>query len=838
MKKKQHILRISLFILIVEMFILYSANTFGAIIGDIDGSEDIDLRDAISAIQICAGMKPSSDTNADVNNNGKIGLEEAIFAIQVLSGIITIWYKDSDGDGYSDGTVLFSADRPSDIYYKASELIATRGDKNDNIANIHPETQELTYSLPSLQLTTITGYNGNVETIISNTPKSDYIGKPVLPVIPATVVLPAGHEFDHIEIEPGEKITLPGTHTVEHGQQPYPLLPDIEPLPTLHDPAVYSSDSPYPGKLYDMAGVQKLSGVSILMVNLNPVEYKPLSGQISYYKTLSLKVITNPEIQKQRNNKIRYRPSLVPLHLKVDNPETLSTYTDLPYTDLPYMVKSPITAGLCDPSETYRYVLITGKEIRDASTNVSVNDLIVHRRAQGISATIVTVEDIYGKYPGVDKAEQVRNFIIDAFNCWETEFVLLGGDVNIVPMRKLWCVAWPGSVYQDHIPSDLYYQCLDGNYNSDGDNQWGEPIDGDNGGDIDLLAELYVGRASAENATEMSNFVYKTLTFENNNSDYKKRVLLCGELLWKSSDTYGKEYMEEIRSGASTHGYTTAGFAADPAYTADVLYDKDSVWSKNAVTGKISSDNYSIINHLGHSNYDYVMRMHNPDADALDNSNFIFAYSQGCIPGNFEEDCIGEHLTTSTRGGMFAVVFNSRYGWGAHGSTDGKSQRYNREFWDAFFNENIVRLGIMNADSHEDNAWRINEPCMRWCYYESNLLGDPATSFVKTTSCDCRILPASQSFPSTGGTGSVSVTALSSCNWNTTNNDPGWITITSGSSGNGNGTVNYSVASCSGAGSRTGTVTIEGNNFTVTQECRDTDILIWDNGNWDEKNWN
>ncbi len=247
-------------------------------------------------------------------------------------------------------------------------------------------------------------------------------------------------------------------------------------------------------------------------------------------------------------------------------------------------------------------------------------------------------------------------------------------------------------------------------------------------------ANLLVGRASAENATEMSNFVYKTLAYENDTSSYKKSVLTVGEQLgFGGVSEYAKDLMEEIRLGVSKHGYTTSGFAKDPSFSAATLYDKDAVWNKSALIGKINSNAYSIINHLGHANYNYVMKFSNPDADVIDSSKFLFAYSQGCIPGNFEEDCIAEHLTTSTRYGMFAVVFNARYGWGAQNSTDGSSQRYNREFWDAYFAENMTQVGRMNADSHEDNAWRISEPCMRWCYYESNLLGDPATSLAVVT---------------------------------------------------------------------------------------------------------
>jgi len=83
--------------------------------------------------------------------------------------------------------------------------------------------------------------------------------------------------------------------------------------------------------------------------------------------------------------------------------------------------------------------------------------------------------------------------------------------------------------------------------------------------------------------------------------------------------------------------------------------------------------------------------------------------------------------------------------------------------------------------------------------------------------CTYTISPTSQSYNSDGGIGNVSVTASSSnCSWTATSNDS-WITITSGSSGTGNGTVNYSVLANSSTSSRTGTMTIAGGTFTVTQ---------------------
>jgi hypothetical protein len=85
-----------------------------------------------------------------------------------------------------------------------------------------------------------------------------------------------------------------------------------------------------------------------------------------------------------------------------------------------------------------------------------------------------------------------------------------------------------------------------------------------------------------------------------------------------------------------------------------------------------------------------------------------------------------------------------------------------------------------------------------------------------TAGCTFAISPTNQTFTSGGGPGSVSVTAPGGCNWTAVSNDS-FLTITSGSSGSGSGTVAYTVAANSSASPRTGTMTIAGQTFTVTQ---------------------
>ena len=82
--------------------------------------------------------------------------------------------------------------------------------------------------------------------------------------------------------------------------------------------------------------------------------------------------------------------------------------------------------------------------------------------------------------------------------------------------------------------------------------------------------------------------------------------------------------------------------------------------------------------------------------------------------------------------------------------------------------------------------------------------------------CAFAISPASQSFGSSGGAGTVSLSAGTGCSWTAVSN-ASWIIVTSNSSGSGSRTVYFSVASNSSS-SRSGTLTVAGKTFTVNQQ--------------------
>ena len=91
-------------------------------------------------------------------------------------------------------------------------------------------------------------------------------------------------------------------------------------------------------------------------------------------------------------------------------------------------------------------------------------------------------------------------------------------------------------------------------------------------------------------------------------------------------------------------------------------------------------------------------------------------------------------------------------------------------------------------------------------------------TIIQDSGCSFGISPSNANYTTSGGSGSVTVTANNqSCSWVTISNNPSWITVTSGASGTGNGTVGYSVAANTGA-ARSGSISIAAQSFSITQD--------------------
>ncbi len=722
-------------------------------------------------------------------------------------------------------------------------------------------TQRLVFRFPAVALKR--GPDGLLDISLPSAGQWRQPGEPVLPMLSTRVALPQGHALVSFNVVPSDPQELVLDGPVRHAQRPYPLSRPQDRVETPASAAIYGADSPYPAVLHTDGSVQTKRGVGFVDLALFPVSYRPASGRLTAYGTLTLEVVTRPvkdpgislnAADDGWRARLRSADDLAVLESLIENPQTLAEYQPEVASD---DVGTISLAGAEDPGQpplpcrlgsVFKHLIITTRNIRDgivdagtaiaqifsehaylfiypdpqtdweidmqavadaggypvdigdeleqefvdksldalgvasndwyyafefndpaldgdasgtpdwmellvgtqtngvpfrftyvAFTNRPLDGIVALRQAQGLSSTVISIESILETYQslGMEEEQALRTFIRDAYDKWITEYVVLVGDGTVMPMRTLRAEASP---YIDDLPSDLYFQCLDGSFDSDGNGIYGEPTDGADrldgrpGEDIDLYAELAIGRVAISDANAMSNWVAKVVRYETDRlagtAPYLRGALLLGEYLgFGGISEYASPMMEEIRLGSSEHGYRTEGFAALDIHTNIVtLYDDEQPWTKYTAAAYINSNQFSLLNHLGHSDYNYNMKFYTEDVQfLLRNERPAFLYTQGCWPGAFDRDCIaGEFLGGSSTNALFGGVFNSRYGWGDYDTTDGPSQRYNRWFWHGFFGELIPETGVLNQMAHERNASRIGEEYMRWCYYESNLHGDPA----------------------------------------------------------------------------------------------------------------
>ena len=84
------------------------------------------------------------------------------------------------------------------------------------------------------------------------------------------------------------------------------------------------------------------------------------------------------------------------------------------------------------------------------------------------------------------------------------------------------------------------------------------------------------------------------------------------------------------------------------------------------------------------------------------------------------------------------------------------------------------------------------------------------------TTCTFALSSATSSVPAPGGTGTLGVVAPGVCNWSAVSNNPTWLNVVSSGSA-GTGSVVFSVQPNAAATARTGTLTVAGQSYTVTQ---------------------
>ncbi|MDD5708785.1 MAG: C25 family cysteine peptidase [Kiritimatiellae bacterium] len=562
-------------------------------------------------------------------------------------------------------------------------------------------------------------------------------GAPALPIRGVRIPVPVGWRAARVRLIPGASTRIELKQPLTCASEAVPLSAGARPWkPTPRDARIYRRSQPYPDYGAGEARRQRLDrhhGVDQIILTLHPAQYLPASNMLLCHSELTVEVVWE-RAKPAAGREWRPRRSLT-ADAHGELPSSLSAVAAADGGMVALDGATPL------PADDYAHVIIApSRFIADTPPPWNLTALSVARREAGITSTNVPVEWIDANYSGRDQAERIRAFVRDAYDNWNTRFVLLVGSVTNVAARNLYCGF---SYYTAQIPADaLYYGCLDGDFDRDGDSIFGEIGDGIDGRDVDLLAEVQVGRFPVENTNEVSRMVRKTLAYEATPAALLSPVVHAGEYLgFGGVAEYATGAMEQIRLGATDGGFSALGFEnpafADDFDTSDNFYDApDYRWPSSGILARFNQNRH-VFNHLGHGSPQYCFKLNlgpsytgNRQAIAgLTNSVYFLAYSQACDAGSFDTvaDCFAEQLATSS-GGAFAVVMNTRSGWGYRDNLDGPSQRFHRKFWDIIFRGADYHLGAVNMRAKEELSYLVNPyggDVFRWCYYELTLFGDP-----------------------------------------------------------------------------------------------------------------
>ncbi len=537
-------------------------------------------------------------------------------------------------------------------------------------------------------------------------------GAPDLPVIRLVVRVE-----DDVRVESAHVVSERTAALGRHRLAPAPAPAREGEAPRSADPVIYGADRMIPELGVLAAGEGFLRGHRLVHVVLFPLRANPVSGEVELATEMTIELITAPAPATGR------RPRAVPWEAKVD--ATLDRVT----VDLrggaarARMAPLPAESSAMFWSPTYRptadgspveYVIVTS-----AALESSFQPFADWKTRKGVQAVVRTIEWIDTSYPGVDRAEKLRAFLTDAYENWGTLWVLLGGDSDVIPARyAAHALANPPEL----IPTDLYFSCLDGNWNADGDELFGEgippgfPAGGDS---ADLVPELYLGRAPVSNAAAVAAFIAKTQGYERGlglGSRYPSSALLLGEVLAPGAD--GAEYCEDVRQRLP------AGMRLVRMYENYQAFPGSIPEIRSAVIDSINAG-FGIVHHVGHG-YRNTMSvgdgtLGNSDVDNLTNGDRqSVVYAINCSSAAFDFAAIGERFLKNPTGGGVAYIGSSRVAF------SGESRPFQNEFYRLVFADSVTAAGeAVGWSKIPFIGGSSSETAYRWIQFALTLLGDP-----------------------------------------------------------------------------------------------------------------
>ncbi len=344
----------------------------------------------------------------------------------------------------------------------------------------------------------------------------------------------------------------------------------------------------------------------------------------------------------------------------------------------------------------------------------SFEDFADRRIAEGTFTEIRSMESILSAGSGYagDDASKVRQCIQDYYENHSLEYVLLGGDFELVPGRYVYSnLNGDGDVFL----SDYYYSCLDGDWNADGDTLYGTVNDA-----VDLIADVSVGRIPVNSSTEVTNYFAKLVNYEEPSSlDWTTEAFVIGSEMYVVDD--GERFSEYIARSIP------AGFTTTKMYdngSGDVSATKANYFAEmNEGKGLVFYHGLAANHthfHIVRESTPFVV-ITNEDIDTLANASMpSVVISSTCWNSRFDSTAIGESFISSATGGAAAFVSAS------HNDYSLSTRHMRRQFANNIFDSLSHGIGYLLNSARSAYASEAElEGGLRHSLLGFTLFGDP-----------------------------------------------------------------------------------------------------------------
>ncbi|MDY6915862.1 MAG: C25 family cysteine peptidase, partial [Candidatus Cloacimonadota bacterium] len=484
------------------------------------------------------------------------------------------------------------------------------------ISNIlYAETIECFPEKPKL------GKFGNYSIIKNLISHSGDVGSPMIPLSSVFMKLPVNKKIANVKISFLQSESIFLDHPLIPIQQMQPLVKKTAPE------FVLPSDVAYHKRVYPD---NKLFKVSYGFCGSSKI------GQISFYSIKYLPLQQVIEVP----SKVKIEYDLVTGDSK-NRKITTDNYTTS-------RIKQEI--GLKNSKNDIQpvYLLIFPQALSSAYA-----DLAEWRNKQGITVITETYENILSLSSGVDEQEKLRNFIIEMYQEHQISHLTLGADVSIIPSRIAFAFDCDYGLAdnENDLLCDMYYGCLDGNWDANGNGIYGEDED-----ETDYWAEVYVSRIPAENSAQVEYYIEKLKQYEQGEIEQYEKAGGFSMQLWPGcSSEICQQFIYEIFFPQN--------------YQIELLYGEN---NNEDAAYQLLNDNLNLAQHTGHGWFTSLSLengqiSHNNISNLQNEWGGIF-YSIGCWTAAMDYNAIGESLVRKIDAGFLGYVGNSRYGWGAAGA--------------------------------------------------------------------------------------------------------------------------------------------------------------------------